>query len=83
MQLEVWKSDLVDIQMENVIPPEERQDEYHYRPVPTDLIPPIGKKHMLHLYNSPQWAEVTGHLFHRIRKKIKEHLWCSDGPAIG
>ena len=71
MQFEVWKSDLVDIQRENVIPPEERQDECHCRPVPADLIPPIGEKHILYLYNFPQCPEVTGHLFHRIPKKIK------------
>lgn len=52
-------------------------------PFQQDLIPPVGEKHMLHSYNSPQCAEVTGHLFHRIPKNIKEHLWCSDGPAIG
>lgn len=47
-----------------------------------DLIPPVGEKHMLHSYNSPQCAEVTGHLFHRIPKISKNISGAQTGLQL-
>lgn len=74
VQLEVFKSELVNIQKQDVFPPEERKDEYRYSPMPADLIPPVGEHLMLHLLTSPQCAEESDILLARIPKKLKERL---------
>ncbi|KAK3172037.1 hypothetical protein OEA41_004121 [Lepraria neglecta] len=85
VQFEVFESELVDVQKENDLPPEDLYEEYHYRPMPPDLIPPIGENHMLHLCAHPECAEETGILFSRIPKKLKERLRIcrTEGTRVG
>ena len=74
VQFEVFKSELVNVQLENVVPAATRTDEYHYRPAPPEVLPPIGQNHMLHLLTHPDCAEDTGILLDRIPKKLRDPL---------
>ena len=85
VQLEMYKSKLVDIRKQDDMPPEAKKDEYRYNPIPAELIPPIGENHMLHLINHPSHAEEDGLLLDRIPKKLKERLLVcpSRGTGLG
>ncbi len=74
VQFEMYRSDLVDIQKQDDLPPADLKDTYRYNPVPADKIPPVGENHMLHLCTHPECADETGILFDRIPKKLKERL---------
>lgn len=74
VQFEMYRSDLVDIQKQDDLPPADLKDTYRYNPTPADKIPPIGENHMLHLCTHPECADETGILFDRIPKKLKERL---------
>lgn len=85
VQLEMYKSELVDIRKQNDLPPEDKKDEYRYNPVPAEIIPPVGENHMLHLINHPTHAEEDGFVLDRIPKKMKERLLIcpSRGTGLG
>ena len=70
----MYKSELVDIRKENDIPPEGKKDEYRYRPMPAELIPPVGENHMMHLYEHPEEAEDTAVCLNKVPKKVRERL---------
>ena len=67
VQLEMYKSQLVDIRKQDDMPPIDKRDEYRYEPIPAEIIPPVGENHMLHLVNHPTHAEDDGLLLNRIR----------------
>lgn len=86
VQFEMYKSELVDIRKVDDIPPEDRRDEYQYRPMPADMIPPVGENHMMHLCTHPQDADETQAVcLDRIPKKLKERLLVcpSKGTGVG
>ena len=86
VQFEVYEPELVDVRKANDIPPEDRRDEYLYRPMPADLVPPVGENHMLHLYAHPEDANAsTGVCLSRIPKKIRERLRACpvQGTSLG
>ena len=86
VQFEMYKSELVDIRKEDDIPPESRQDEYRYCPVPAELIPPIGENHLLHLFTHPEDADDVGEpCLCRMPKKLRERLLIcpSRGTRLG
>ena len=83
VQLEMYKSELVDIRKQDDLPPEDKKDEYRYKPVPAEIIPPVGENHMLHLINHPTHAEEDGFVLDRIPKKLKERLLVSPSRGTG
>ena len=85
VQLEMYKSELVDIRKHDDLPPEIKKDEYRYNPIPAEIIPPVGENHMLHLINHPSHAEEDGLLLDRIPKKLRERLLVcpSRGTGLG
>lgn len=88
VHFEMYKSELVDIRVDkgqSVIPPENLKDEYHYRPIPATIIPPIGENHMMHLCSHPEDADSsTAVLMDRVPKKLKDRLYVSSaGTNIG
>lgn len=83
VQLEMYKSELVDIRKLDDLPPEDKRDEYRYNPVPAEIIPPVGENHMLHLINHPTHAEEDAFVLDRIPKKLKERLLVSPSRGTG
>ena len=83
VQFEAYKSDLADVKKENDIPPLSRSSEYRYRPMPADNIPPIGKNHMMHLYEHPDHAEDLGICLDKMPKKMKERLAICPNRGTG
>ena len=85
VQLEMYKSELVDIRKQDDLPPEDKKDEYRYNPVPAEIIPPVGENHMLHLINHPTHAEEDGFVLDRIPKKLRQRLLVcpSRGTGLG
>ncbi|KAL9634823.1 MAG: hypothetical protein Q9164_003854 [Protoblastenia rupestris] len=74
VQFEAYKSELVDIRKTDDIPPEAKKDEYRYRPIPAEIIPPVGENHLMHLYEHPDHAEETGLCLDRMPKKLRQRL---------
>ena len=70
----MYRSDLVDIQKKDDLPPPDLKEVYRYKPVPAEKIPPVGENHTLYLCTYPECADETGLLFDRIPKKLKERL---------
>ena len=85
VQLEMYKSELVDIRKQDDLPPEDKRDEYRYNPVPAEIIPPVGENHMLHLIENPTHAEEDGFVLDRIPKKLRQRLLICPrrGTGIG
>lgn len=86
VQFEMYKSELVDIRKVDDLPPVDRRDEYRYRPMPAEHIPPVGERHMMHLCTHPEDADETQVIcLDRIPKKLKERLLVcpSNGTGIG
>ncbi|KAL8785902.1 MAG: hypothetical protein Q9195_008447 [Heterodermia aff. obscurata] len=83
VQLEMYRSELVDIRKQDDLPPEDKKDEYRYNPVPAEMIPPVGENHMLHLINHPTHADEDGFVLDRIPKKLKERLLVSPSRGTG
>lgn len=86
VQFEMYKSELVDIRKVDDLPPVDRRDEYRYRPMPAEFIPPVGEHHMMHLCTHPEDADETQVIcLDRIPKKLKERLLVcpSNGTGIG
>lgn len=74
IQFELHEPDLVDVRIENELPPEERKDEYHYAPMPSKTMPPVGENLMLHFCTSPHCASERGIILDRIPKKLNKRL---------
>lgn len=74
VKFEVYPSTLVDIRKIDDIPPETYKDEYRYRPIPAEVIPPIGENHFMHLYDHPEDAEDTAICLDKVPKKLRERL---------
>ncbi len=86
VRFEVYSQRLVDVRTTPDIPDEGRRDEYSYRPMPADFIPPIGENHMMHLYTYPEEAEHTGICLGKIPKKTEGLAWLpahSQGSKVG
>lgn len=74
VQFELHRKSLVDIRKRNDIPPADRRDEYHYHPLPAELIPPVGKNFLMHIYHHPEDAEQETVCLTRFPKRMKERL---------
>ena len=83
IQFEAYNSDLADVKNENDMPPKSRSNEYRFRPMPADNIPPVGRKHMMHLYEHPDHAEDIGICLDKISKKMKERLAICPNRGTG
>ena len=83
VHFEMYKSELVDIRVDKgqqVIPPEGLKNEYHYRPIPATIIPPVGENHMMHLCSHPEDADdSTAVLMDRVPKKLRDRLCVLSG----
>ena len=74
VKFEIYPSTLVDIRNIVDIPPETHKDEYRYRPIPAEFIPPIGENHLMRLYHHPEDAEDTATCLDKVPKKLRERL---------
>ena len=79
VQFEVYRSELADIRKQHDIPPEDKAHEYRYRPIPAEVIPPVGENHMMHLYEHPEDAEETGDCLDKVPKKLRDRLLVNSG----
>ncbi|KAL9118152.1 MAG: hypothetical protein Q9187_005307 [Circinaria calcarea] len=84
VQFEMYKSQLVDIRKQDDIPPEDKKDEYRYRPIPAEIIPPIGENMMMHLCSHPEDADdVDALCLDRIPKKLRDRLLVCPTKGTG
>jgi hypothetical protein len=76
VRLKLWKrkQDVEILKKDDLPPPEKVGCEYHYAPVPPDLIPPVGEKRLLHLFRNPDCAEEELDIFHLFPKRLNEKL---------
>jgi hypothetical protein len=74
VQFELHHKALVDIRKRDDIPPSSRKDEYDYRPVPAEVIPPVGKNYLMHIYHHPEDADQETICLERFPKRVKERL---------
>ncbi|KAH7336692.1 hypothetical protein BKA65DRAFT_403098 [Rhexocercosporidium sp. MPI-PUGE-AT-0058] len=75
VHFEMYRSELVDVRKMDDIPPPDHV-EYRYAPAPPDVMPPIGYKHMMHLFHNPECAGSDSICVSRFPKKLKEQLKC-------
>ncbi len=73
-QFELYMSSLVEIHAHGSIPPESRKDEYRYRPLPAEGIPPVGENHLMHLFNHPEDADEEVVCLEKFPKRLRERL---------
>jgi hypothetical protein len=73
VQFELHRKSLVDIRKRDDIPPADR-NEYRYQPLPAEVIPPVGKNFLMHIYNHPEDADQETVCLTRFPKRIKERL---------
>ena len=71
---EMYPSALVDIHKNNDIPPADRKYEYPYRPMPAEIVPPIGENHLMHLFDHPEDAEDSPICLDKVPKKVRDRL---------
>ena len=86
VQLELRKSELVSIRKEDDLPPETYKDDYLYRPMPAEIIPPLGENYMMHLFTHPDHADASAASdLEQVPKKLKNRLCVgsSEGKGIG
>lgn len=83
VQFEMYKSELVDIRKVDDIPPESKKKDYRYRPIPAELISPVGPSHMMHLYEHPDHAEDDSICLDKIPKKMREKLRLCPNRGTG
>jgi hypothetical protein len=86
VRFELFESELVDVQMENDIPHPEREGRhYRYTPKPPAVIPPVGKNHLMHLFQHPEDAGARTICLDRFPKKMRERLTvcCDTGVSLG
>ena len=77
------KHQLVDIKEKNDLPPVTLKNEYRYQPIPAETIPPIGKNHLMHLYEHPDHADDLPFCLERIPKKLRDQLRLCQHQAPG
>ena len=75
VHFEMYGSEFVDVRKVDDVPPPNHA-EYIYAPAPPDIMPPIGYKHMMHLYHHPECAGTDSICISRFPKKLKEKLRC-------
>jgi hypothetical protein len=71
------RGEYVDIRREDDVPPHDKLSKYKYTydPIPLEYVPPIGKRHLMHLYSNPSCAsDDRTVLFAQFPKKIQERL---------
>ncbi|RDW58742.1 hypothetical protein BP6252_13218 [Coleophoma cylindrospora] len=74
------KSGLVDIRKQDEMPPENHPD-YRYAPVPIDIIPPVGERHLMHYILYPDCADDDPRCLEKFPKKLRERLAvCNANP---
>ncbi|KAH8803417.1 hypothetical protein F5884DRAFT_861745 [Xylogone sp. PMI_703] len=78
----ISRSELVDVQKQDDIPPPDHA-QYTYKPTPPELIPPIGERYMMHLFQYPSHAEGDIYCLERLPKKLKEKLKCDGSSEQG
>lgn len=78
-KFELHRRDLVDVRKRDDIPPFSRSDEYRYTPMPAELIPPIGKNFLMHMYSHPEDAGDDTYCLARLPKRLKEPLQLPKG----
>lgn len=86
IQFETYKSQLVDVQTNPSVPPEDQAGrDYSYASSPAETSPPIGTDLLMHLFEHPECAEVLPVLFRKIPKKLHDKLEACPvkGSAIG
>ncbi|KAF7507687.1 hypothetical protein GJ744_010240 [Endocarpon pusillum] len=74
VQFELHRKSIVDIRKRDDIPPEDRKDEYQYRPIPAEVIPPVGRNYLMHIYHHPEDADSETVCLTRFPKRVKERL---------
>jgi hypothetical protein len=79
VRFELHRKALVDIRKIDDIPPPIRQNEYRYNPIPTDVIPPIGKNFLMHLYHHPEDADQDTICLSRFPKMKNQRLQIQAG----
>jgi hypothetical protein len=79
VQFELHRKALVDIRKRDDIPPESRKNEYKYDPLPADLIPPVGKNFLMHIYQHPEDADRDTICLARFPKRENERLHIKSG----
>ncbi|MCJ1286043.1 hypothetical protein MMC26_005385 [Xylographa opegraphella] len=86
VQFELRKSEHVNICKEHDLPPAEREAEYSYRPMPAELIPPLGENYMMHLYRHPDHADaIAATDLAQMLKKLADRLCVCpvEGRGVG
>jgi hypothetical protein len=82
VQFELYrKSQSVDVRIKNSIP-EPTNIDYRYRPVPIDLIPPVGEHRLMHFFYNPDCAEDVSTCLERFPKRLRGKLACGEKPVI-
>jgi hypothetical protein len=81
VQFELHRKSLVDIRKRDDIPPADRSKEYRYQPVPAEVIPPVGKNFLMHIYNHPEDADQETVCLTRFPKRIKERLQLGEADV--
>ncbi|RDL37225.1 uncharacterized protein BP5553_04658 [Venustampulla echinocandica] len=82
VHFEMYKSELVDVRKQDDVPPPEDID-YRYKPAPPEIIPPVGSKYLMHVFQHPDCAEEESLCLSRFPKKLKERLRCRGGIKPG
>ena len=86
VQFELRRSQLVNIRRDNDVPPENYKNDYIYKPMPAEMIPPLGENYMMHLYAHPDHADASAASdLEQVPKKLKQRLCVgsSEGKSIG
>lgn len=71
VHFEMCRRELVDVRKPDDIPPPENKD-YRYQAAQPELIPRVGERHMVHLFEHPDHAEDESLCLNRSPKKLKE-----------
>jgi hypothetical protein len=74
VQFELHRKSLVDIRKRNDIPPDDRKDEYHYSPLPAEVIPPVSKNFLMHALHHPEDVDQEPVCLTRFPKRVKQRL---------
>ena len=82
VQFNLYRSLLVDVRKTDDVPPPAEKN-YRYRPAPPEIVPPVGERHLLHLYKNPGCAEDDEPCLSRCPRKLKEKLKCISGVSPG
>jgi hypothetical protein len=75
VHFEMYKKEFVDVRKENEVPSPE-DTEYRYIPAPPEIVPPVGSKYLMHVFQSPDCAEEEPLCLARFPKKLNGKLTC-------